>query len=155
VSDDEQSVIDKDINFKSRSCEECNECCTLLSVRSIVNDAGTLINKSSGERCQYECNKTRCSIYDTRPIVCRNYFCSWVLNDLDLLDEQRPDKIECVFNVGPVSVVDGTLVSRVIHVHPKNMSILASLAPTIGRLSIKHTCVLIINDKPLGIISSK
>jgi hypothetical protein len=56
-----------------RSCGECSLCCKLAKVDEL--------DKPEGVWCRH-CAPGRggCTIYETRPPVCRNYFCSWILD---------------------------------------------------------------------------
>jgi hypothetical protein len=56
-----------------RSCGQCSLCCKLAKVDEL--------DKPEGVWCRH-CAPGRggCTIYETRPPVCRNYFCSWILD---------------------------------------------------------------------------
>jgi hypothetical protein len=56
-----------------RSCGDCSLCCKLAKVDEL--------DKPSGVWCRH-CAPGRggCTIYETRPPVCRNYFCSWIVD---------------------------------------------------------------------------
>jgi len=48
------------------------------------------IQKESGVTCRH-CKETGCAIYDSRPPVCRAWFCAW--RKVDIFDEEwRPDR---------------------------------------------------------------
>ena len=64
-----------------RSCDECNACCVLPAI--------DLFNKSIREPCKFL--DACCTIYETRPDVCRKYTCSWLFGVFEE-DEMRPDK---------------------------------------------------------------
>lgn len=57
-----------------RQCESCNECCKVLVGAAHGNPFGP---SGIGKRdCVFLC-QGRCSIYETRPIVCKRYQCAW------------------------------------------------------------------------------
>jgi Fe-S-cluster containining protein len=74
-----------------RPCGECNACCggQLL---------GTAHGNSfgSGKKCIFLVEQ-KCSIYDTRPGVCRKYQCAWSQHLLDA--EDRPDQLGLMVSV--------------------------------------------------------
>ncbi len=56
-----------------RACGACSECCRLLHVIELAKPAGVW------------CDKCRpgaggCSIYETRPSICRTYACGWLMS---------------------------------------------------------------------------
>ena len=55
-----------------RSCGECSLCCKLAALVEL--------NKPAGVWCRH-CAPGRggCTIYETRPPVCRNWHCNWIL----------------------------------------------------------------------------
>ena len=65
-----------------RGCGECNACCSYFEIRP-------LLDKPSGVLCQHW--KGGCGIYETRPGVCRDFFCYW-LQDAAFGDAWRPDR---------------------------------------------------------------
>ena len=65
-----------------RECGECNACCSYFEILPELN-------KPSGKLCQHW--KAGCGIYESRPGVCRDFFCFW-LQDAALGDEWRPDR---------------------------------------------------------------
>lgn len=57
------------INF--RPCGDCHACCEgFLNAIAYGNKFG------QGKPCKFLCNK-QCTIYETRPEVCRKYECAW------------------------------------------------------------------------------
>ncbi len=52
-------------------CNQCGACCIALSISSII--PGTGKNKPAGNRCIHLDSEMRCSIYLTRPDVCKNF----------------------------------------------------------------------------------
>ena len=67
-----------------RTCGDCALCCTLPNIDKPE------IQKASGARCIH-CTGTGCGIYETRPPVCRAWYCAWRTVDI-FGDEWRPDK---------------------------------------------------------------
>lgn len=67
-----------------RDCGGCTVCCVFPTINKPE------IQKQSGARCRH-CHETGCGIYDSRPPVCRAYFCAW--RNVDIFGEDwRPDK---------------------------------------------------------------
>jgi hypothetical protein len=67
-----------------RDCGDCKVCCT-----TVVIDTPEM-QKLPGSACRH-CAASPCDIYETRPELCRKYFCGW-RRLADLGDEWRPDK---------------------------------------------------------------
>lgn len=65
-----------------RSCGKCNACCRYYDVAALKKPAGQL--------CQHWKKSGGCTIYETRPDVCRNFYCVWLQN-ASLDDNWRPD----------------------------------------------------------------
>lgn len=56
-----------------RECGKCSLCCKLLHVIEL--------NKPAGAWCQHcKPGAGGCSIHETRPQICRGYFCGWMLS---------------------------------------------------------------------------
>jgi Fe-S-cluster containining protein len=74
-----------------RECGECYACCN-----------GHLLAKSHGNTfgggcaCVFLVDKM-CSVYETRPDVCRKYQCAWTQHLLDI--DMRPDKCGLMVSV--------------------------------------------------------
>ena len=77
-----------------RECGTCSACCADLLIQSKE------LTKLSGVACPH-CEKG-CRIYETRPAVCRDYFCGWRTMP-ELPDDWRPDKIGVLVHVAPNS----------------------------------------------------
>lgn len=71
----------------NRQCGECSLCCKVLDI--------PLIEKPSGEWCGNCRPGHGCSIYQSRPPVCRSYECLWLF-DQALGDEWKPSKSRMV-----------------------------------------------------------
>jgi hypothetical protein len=67
-----------------RACGDCTVCCVAPSIDKPE------IQKLSGAACRH-CTGGGCGIYETRPPVCRSYFCAWRTVDI-FGDEWRPDR---------------------------------------------------------------
>ena len=73
-----------------RECGECALCCTVLRVDELEKPA------------RVACDKLRrdgpgCSIYETRPRICRSYKCAWLQGSFG--DEDRPDRLGAVMDL--------------------------------------------------------
>jgi hypothetical protein len=67
-----------------RECGDCTVCCVVPSIDKPE------IQKISGAACKH-CLSGGCGIYETRPNVCRGFFCAW--RTVDIFGEAwRPDK---------------------------------------------------------------
>jgi hypothetical protein len=69
----------------NRTCGECNYCCQHLLIDTPE------IRVSPGTLCHNWQTGKGCTIYDTRPSVCRGYLCGWMMfGHFD--DTWRPDR---------------------------------------------------------------
>jgi len=76
-----------------RACGECTVCCTAMAIDKAD------IQKDAGVTCRH-C-KSGCTIYETRPALCRDYYCGW--RQLPILDDSwRPDKSGVFVELEPV-----------------------------------------------------
>lgn len=66
----------------ARQCGSCTSCCTLLE----VTEVGTSVN----EWCKHCEAGKGCTIYDSRPQMCRSFSCAWLQGHLD--DDWFPEK---------------------------------------------------------------
>ena len=72
-----------------RECGECNACCVWLKGDAYGHEFG------NGEACKFL--NQNCSIYETRPEVCKRYQCAWLQG---LFPENlRPDKSKVLISV--------------------------------------------------------
>lgn len=85
-----------------RVCGGCTVCCTVMAIDKPD------IQKEAGVTCRH-CDGG-CTIYDTRPPLCRNYHCAW--RQLPILDDDwRPDRsgvfveVELVDDVTTLSLI--------------------------------------------------
>ncbi len=67
-----------------RDCGGCTVCCVFPTINKPE------IQKLSGARCRH-CASGGCAIYDSRPPVCRGFYCAWRTVDI-FSDDWRPDK---------------------------------------------------------------
>ncbi len=74
----------------NRSCGSCTACCKELAITDPA------LEKMPGVMCGNCTEGQGCSIYETRPSVCRDYHCLWrSLPNMD--DNWRPDKSGVMF----------------------------------------------------------
>jgi hypothetical protein len=76
---------------QGRECGGCVACCKTLEIHDpqIAKPADTLCKHCSGHGC---------GIYDTRPPVCRDWYCLW-RRDQNLPDHLRPDQCGVIFSI--------------------------------------------------------
>jgi len=55
-----------------RNCGGCSACCTVLNIPEV--------NSPAFQPCSHLCVQG-CGIYDSRPGVCRDYYCEWALGN--------------------------------------------------------------------------
>ena len=77
---EEKPVSPPVIPIAGRSCEGCAMCCKLGAIAEV--------NKPDGQWCTHCTTRQSCDIYDTRPKVCRTYYCYYMLSELP--EEWRP-----------------------------------------------------------------
>lgn len=71
----------------ARTCGACTICCKLIAVAEL--------DKPQDVRCSHCTPGKGCGIHDTRPTVCRKFYCGWLLNTA-LGDDWRPDRAKFV-----------------------------------------------------------
>lgn len=73
----------------SRQCDECNACCTVLS----IDDEPGNFHKVCGQTCEHLVDG-RCAIHATKCFTCKDYYCMWMINDprIPFAEGERPDK---------------------------------------------------------------
>ncbi|MFY7929993.1 MAG: YkgJ family cysteine cluster protein [Oligoflexus sp.] len=79
---------------KGRSCGTCTLCCTYLEIESKPGfstrlDTGEDLAKPSGISCPY-LGPRGCTIYDARPLVCRQFACDWLMGQKGFGPEDSP-----------------------------------------------------------------
>lgn len=92
---------------KGRSCGSCTLCCTQLEIESKPGFSTRLDNaediaKPAGKACAYLTGRG-CSIYEVRPLVCRQFACDWLLGEKKFGPEDSP------MNTGRIGVRGVTL----------------------------------------------
>ena len=75
------------------SCGSCVVCCEALKINSPE------ITKKSGVLCQH-CTGGGCGIYETRPQVCRSFYCGWRMIK-GFGEDWRPDRSGILIQVVP------------------------------------------------------
>jgi hypothetical protein len=76
--------VNESLHQPPGSCGECVMCCEWLDIETEG------LSKKAGVLCQH-CHGGGCGIYETRPVLCRTFFCGWRLVQ-QLGDDWRPDK---------------------------------------------------------------
>ena len=74
---------------QGRECGECTACCKFLEIPEL--------NKPVDVLCQH-CTGHSCGIYESRPAVCRGWYCVWRV-EKELSDDVRPDKCGVMFSL--------------------------------------------------------
>lgn len=78
----------------ARACGSCTLCCKLFPVPPL--------EKAAGRWCPHVAQGRGCGIHETRPQVCRDFDCQWLLND-DLGPEWKPERSKFVLSIYPGS----------------------------------------------------
>ena len=87
------SELDKYFSLvEGRECGECMVCCQCLSIDTAC------FKKPADVLCSNCIINEGCSIYETRPSVCRTWHCLW-RRWKAMPDEMRPDKSKVVFSL--------------------------------------------------------
>jgi hypothetical protein len=74
---------------QGRECGECIACCKFVEIPELKKPADVL--------CQH-CTGHSCGIYDSRPSICRSWYCVWRV-EKELSDELRPDRCGVMFSL--------------------------------------------------------
>ncbi|MCA0399708.1 MAG: hypothetical protein LCH38_02700 [Proteobacteria bacterium] len=77
-----------------RECGTCTLCCKLFPVPEL--------EKPAGRWCRHIAQGRGCGIHETRPEICRAFFCQWVYN-ADLGPEWKPEVSRFVLSIYPGS----------------------------------------------------
>jgi hypothetical protein len=75
-----------------RSCGSCTLCCKLFPVPEL--------SKPGGRWCPHIAQGRGCGIHETRPPVCRAFWCQWIENP-DLGPEWKPEVSKFVLSIYP------------------------------------------------------
>lgn len=104
-----------------RKCGECSACCIRLTI-----DVPEL-QKHADVPCQELSAVGGCRIYDTRPNVCRNWYCGWRF--LDYLDDDwRPDRSGVLLRLeADGGIAFQSLKSIKVFIHPELLRFVGSL----------------------------
>lgn len=91
-----------------RTCSACSLCCKLLHVIEL--------NKPAGQWCQH-CKPGHggCTIHETRPQICRGYYCGWMLTK-NVGEEWYPLRSHMILSLAKIGGVQTVTVT----VDPKN-----------------------------------
>ena len=79
-----------------RQCGACTLCCKLLRIGPLEKPAGTW--------CRHCTQGVGCTIYATRPDVCRQFYCAYRLTD-DIPEEWYPLKSKIMLRADPGGIV--------------------------------------------------
>jgi Fe-S-cluster containining protein len=85
-----------------RTCSQCTLCCVALRIDSLPGFTTTFhtgedIGKAQGEPCRFLAKEgTGCTIYESRPAVCRNFLCDWIKGGRGYRDTDSPKSIGIV-----------------------------------------------------------
>ena len=72
------------VKIPGKACGSCSFCCKVLEIDEL--------KKTAGDLCEHCARSGGCSVYATRPQVCRDYICDWK-EDRELLVQFRPDRV--------------------------------------------------------------
>jgi hypothetical protein len=82
------------LEIPGKDCGSCSFCCQVLEIEEL--------NKKAGDLCGHCSASGGCSVYATRPQVCRDYYCDWK-DDRGLNAQFRPDRIGTLLMEDPDS----------------------------------------------------
>lgn len=72
--------VGQKIAAEVRGCQDCTLCCRLPEI--------DVFDKPANEPCSH-CTGHGCAAYESRPSVCRDFYCSWITGD-SLADAWNP-----------------------------------------------------------------
>ena len=78
----------------ARTCGTCTLCCKLFPVPEL--------DKPAGRWCAHIAQGRGCGIHESRPQVCRAFWCQWIAN-ADLGPEWKPERSKFVLSIYPGS----------------------------------------------------
>lgn len=126
-----------------RNCGSCTACCTVKAI------AAPDLIKAPGMACGH-CDKSGCTVYETRPAVCRGYFCGYIATDW-LSDRQRPDRCGVMIDLDAEAAHEGYARAVTVHVFKDPARALASPFPElIGALIDGGQAVFLSRPAPPG-----
>jgi len=82
------------LDIPGKACGSCSFCCKVLEIDEF--------KKKAGATCKHCVSSGGCSIYATRPDVCRDYQCDWK-EDRGLTAQYRPDRVGTLLMQDPDS----------------------------------------------------
>jgi len=85
-----------------KECGDCTLCCLVLPTLEEVKS-------KPGELCEHCDLNKGCTIHEERPISCREFYCSWILDDNITDVELRPDRSQVIFEKVTEKIHIGTL----------------------------------------------
>lgn len=88
-----------------RNCGECTVCCISLRIEEPE------LTKKTDVPCPNLSSMKGCAIYESRPGVCRNWFCGWRIMPF-LNEEMRPDKSKVLIKTDGVNFIFQPLTSQ-------------------------------------------
>jgi hypothetical protein len=88
-----------------RSCGSCSLCCKVFSVPDVDSPRSVL--------CQHCIPGKGCSIHASRPAICRNFYCNWLLIET-LEPEWQPEQAKMVLQ----TIAFSDALGLVVHVDP-------------------------------------
>jgi uncharacterized protein len=71
-------------DIPGKSCGSCSFCCKVLEIEEFP--------KKAGVNCAHCLSGGGCGVYESRPQVCRDYYCDWK-EDRGLSPQYRPDRV--------------------------------------------------------------
>lgn len=82
-----------------RSCGKCSLCCNMLAVAEIDKPANVWC-----KHCQPGRAEGGCTIHESRPTICRGYYCGWLLSST-VGDEWYPLRSRMILSLAPIDNV--------------------------------------------------
>jgi hypothetical protein len=79
-----------------RSCGKCSMCCKLLHINEL--------NKPANKWCSHCKPGQGCSIYETRPTICRTFGCGWLMSET-VGPEWYPLQSHMILSIAPFNGV--------------------------------------------------
>jgi hypothetical protein len=119
-----------------RDCGACTSCCKELTIEEAE------LKKAPGIVCVHCVDGKGCSIYETRPPVCKAWYCGWrQMPNLD--DSWRPDRSEILVTAATQHIPAG---------YPQDgltLELIGSLERVTWQPFVQAICVWIANDIPV------
>lgn len=117
-----------------KTCGNCDVCCNILEVREL--------NKPAFCNCKDRADHGGCGVYDTRPSICRDWSCAYILNLIPGGEEIRPNNLGLMFY--PVTAENNDLgLSMLMGQEVWPDALLSSDAQKVLSLLSKHVLTLI------------